>query len=337
MSLVICFLILWAISLIPAQWSDLPQRNIILIGWDGAQREHVKECLGRGELPNLQQLSSEGSIVAIDVLRTTDTKSGWAQILTGYEPEVTGVFSNGRYQPIPAGYTVFERLEDFFGAKNIVTGAVIGKAEHVGADPPERIAVDETSVGYKEEIKGKMQEGTIVVEDGVEYLEIPGKPYFHTKNKMDFFVNGLGANDAVGSKSLEYIDKHKDKPFFFFFHFADIDHKGHTFGENSKQYNDALISSDKWLGKIVEKLRELGLYDKTLIYVTADHGFDEGMNGHADAPYVFLATNDKGIVRRGTRADITPTILARFGLDLSELTPPLDGHPLTEDYAPPIW
>lgn len=28
-----------------------PPRNIILFGWDGAQRAHVKECLGRGELP----------------------------------------------------------------------------------------------------------------------------------------------------------------------------------------------------------------------------------------------------------------------------------------------
>ena len=40
-----------------AQGSQKPPRNIILIGWDGAQRNHVKECLGRDELPNLKQLS----------------------------------------------------------------------------------------------------------------------------------------------------------------------------------------------------------------------------------------------------------------------------------------
>ncbi len=85
-------------------------RNVILIGWDGAQRNHVKECLSRGELPHLRKLSSEGNLVAIDILRTTDTKAGWAQILTGYEPEVTGVFSNSNFKPIPKGYTVFERL-----------------------------------------------------------------------------------------------------------------------------------------------------------------------------------------------------------------------------------
>jgi len=73
---------------------DEKPRNIILIGWDAAQRNHMKECLDRGELPNIKKLSSEGTLVAIDILRVTDTKSGWSQILTGYEPEITGVFSN---------------------------------------------------------------------------------------------------------------------------------------------------------------------------------------------------------------------------------------------------
>jgi hypothetical protein len=107
-----------------AQQVERPQ-NIILIGWDGAQRNHVKESLGRGELVNLKKLSSEGKLVGIDILRVTDTKAGWAQILTGYEPEVTGVFSNRKYQPIPKGYTVFERLEEFFGPEEFVTDTLV--------------------------------------------------------------------------------------------------------------------------------------------------------------------------------------------------------------------
>ncbi|MDW8289497.1 MAG: alkaline phosphatase family protein [Armatimonadota bacterium] len=104
--------------------SDL---NVILIGWDGAGRERVRQCLQQGELPHLAQLASEGKLVAIDILRTTDTKAGWTQILTGYEPEKTGVYSNARYQPIPPGYTLFERLEQHFGKDHIATVAVMGK------------------------------------------------------------------------------------------------------------------------------------------------------------------------------------------------------------------
>ncbi|HPZ82426.1 MAG TPA: alkaline phosphatase family protein, partial [Thermogutta sp.] len=128
----------------------------------------------------------------------------------------------------------------------------------------------------------------------------------------------------------------KDRPFFFFVHFASVDHQGHRFGENSKEYNDALISNDTWTGKIIAKLKELGLYDKTLVYVTADHGFNEGETRHSYAPYVILATNDPLVKRDGMRQDIAPTILARFGLDLSRFQPPLDGEPLTQPATKPV-
>ena len=112
------------------------------LGWDGAQRNHIKECLAKNELPNLQKLSKEGIIVNIDITRVTDTKAGWTQILTGYEPEVTGVFNNSKYQPIPEGYTIFERLEKQF-PKDFMTIAVIGKKEHVDNEGPKKILLDD--------------------------------------------------------------------------------------------------------------------------------------------------------------------------------------------------
>ncbi len=299
-----------------------PTRNIILIGWDGAQRNHLYECLGRGTLPNLRKLASEGALVDIDILGVTDTKAGWTQILTGYNPVVTGVYSNSQYQPIPKGLTVFERLEKHFGSDNIITLAVIGKKGHVDADPPKKVRI-------KEGEKPK-EAGTKTIEDGgVKYQVTPGKPYYYTKDNIDLFENGLGLDEKVGTRVIELIEKHKDQWIFFFVHFAEVDHSGHKHGENSEEYTDALISNDFWVGKIMQKLKELDLYDKTLIYVTADHGFDEGKTSHKDAPYVFLATNDSKVIRRGERADITPTILQEFGLDLRKIKPPLDGKPLT--------
>lgn len=349
---------------------DIPQ-NIILIGWDGAQRNHMKECLAKKELPNLVKLSSKGNLVAVDINRVTDTKSGWSQILTGYEPEITGVFSNGRYEPIPKGYSIFERLENHFGKDKIVTVAVIGKKGHVDEDAPQKIRLDnepsasgtqkkqpasprQKKVGTQATTKSKTQsttsnkilktqnpkkkpEGRIIEENGVRYRVIPGKPYYYTKDGMDLFINGLKTNDNVGNNALSLLEKYQNNRFFFFVHFAEVDHMGHTYGENSKEYNDALISCDLWLGKIMEKLRKLNLDNKTLVYVTADHGFDENKGSHTDAPYVFLGTNDPKVMRRGERADITPTILDRFGLDLSKLEPPLSGQPLTKPYTQPLW
>jgi len=308
------------------------KKNVMLIGWDGAQREHLKECLSRGELPNLQKLISEGTIVKIDILRVTDTKSGWTQILTGYEPEKTGVFSNSDYQPIPKGYTIFERLEEFFGKDNIVTVAVISKKNNLGTKAEQKIEFRKIK-----KKKGKKTNIKIVEEKGKKYAIIPGEPYYYTAQNVDVFINGLGEDKNVGQKTLELLEKYKDKRFFFFVHFGDIDHNGHKFGENSKQYNDAFISADFWLGKIVDKLKQLGIYENTLIYVTADHGFDEGKKTHKDAPYVFLATNDKEVKYSGTRADIAPTIYDRLGIDIKKFSPALDGKPLTRPVEQVSW
>ncbi len=112
-------------------------------------------------------------------------------------------------------------------------------------------------------------------------------------------------------------------------HFAEVDHAGHQKGENSEEYNGALISNDLWTGKIMDRVRELGLADKTQFYVTADHGFNEDGKGHSFAPYVFLATNNRAVVRDGRRQDVAPTIMEAFGLDLGAVQPPLDGISLT--------
>lgn len=323
--------------------SDQP-RNIVLIGWDGAQRNHVKECLNRNELPNLKNLSEEGTFVEIDIEGTTDTKAGWSQILTGCYPTVTGVYSNGRYQPIPKGLSIFERLEKHFGTDNFVTVAVISKKEHCGeTDPPRKIRLDDEGGSQTEgQRKGKgdannpvqpgaakKPAGKIIEENGVKYRLIPGSPYYNMYTALDVWEFGLGEDEKVSTRVMELLEKYKDKPFFFFVHFDSVDHQGHKFGENSREYNNALISSDLWTGKIIEKLKSLGLYDKTLVYVTADHGFDEGKTGHSNAPYVFLATNDKKVMRSGLRQDIAPTILERFGIDITKLEPALDGVPLT--------
>ncbi|MCG2658993.1 MAG: alkaline phosphatase family protein, partial [Kiritimatiellae bacterium] len=92
---------------IPALAENKPG-NIILMGWDGAHRDHVKVLLKEDKLPNLKKLVDEGTLVDVDVTSgATDTKAGWTQILTGYKPEITGVYNNSKYRDVPAGYSVF--------------------------------------------------------------------------------------------------------------------------------------------------------------------------------------------------------------------------------------
>ena len=352
--LTIC-LVAAVLSAAPVLAADDGPRNVILIGWDGAQRAHVQECLARGELPTLKKLSEQGALVDIDVVNgATDTKAGWSQILTGYNPEATGVYSNGKYRDIPKGLSVFERLEERFGADKFVTVAVIGKSGHCGEiRPPFKTRLDANAPlgglrpaeadqpaagkkAAKQPGAGKQAAGRIVEENGVKYRVFDGSPYYTMHKSCDVWEYGLVQDEKVGSRALELLDKYKDKQFFFFVHFAEVDHSGHKAGENSKEYNDALISGDTWTGKIIDKLKQLGLYDKTTVYVTADHGFNEGGKGHGYAPYVFLGTNDARIKRAGMRQDITPTVLERFGLDLGMFEPKLDGESLAAPAVKPV-
>ncbi len=373
--------------LAPPMWagesSPTMPNNVILMGWDGAHRDHIKALLKEGKLPNLQKLIAQGTLVDIDVTSgATDTKAGWTQILTGYRPEVTGVYSNARYRDVPAGYSVFERLRAKFGADRIATVAVIGKRAHCGeVNPPfkkpyrpdeeggpkleakaKAEAKPKAKLEAKVEAKAKAEAkpkakakakreakakgkpgakkaqllGRVVEEGGKLYLVFEGSPYYTMHKNVNEWHYGLLKDEAVGDKTLELLDRYGNKPFFFFVHFAEVDHSGHQYGENSKEYDDAIISGDRQLGRIVEKLQQLGVYEKTLIYVTADHGFDLGAKTHRAAPYVFLATNDKKVIRGGARVDITPTILARLGVDLESINPPLDGEPLLAPAKKPI-
>ena len=338
----------------PVLGADKPQ-NVILFGWDGAQRNHVKDCLAKGELPTLKKLAEEGALVEIDIIGTTDTKAGWSEILTGYGPKVTGVYSNGRYDTVPKGLSIFERFEAKYGKDDFVTVAVIGKKGHCGEiNPPRKIRLDaegkparpagkkgkgKAGAGAADKAKarqparqpgaGRRTGGKIIEENGVKYRVTPASPYYNMHSALEVWEFGLTKDERVGTKALEYLDKYKDKPFLFFVHFAEVDHSGHRSGENSAEYNNALISNDTWTGKIIAKLKQLGLYEKTLVVVTADHGFDEGGKSHKYAPYVFLAANTKKVNRNGLRGDVTPTIYDLLGLDVSKFEPKLDGSPLT--------
>jgi hypothetical protein len=328
--------------------ADAPQ-NIIVIGWDGAQRAHVQEMLARNELPTLALLASEGTLADVDVISgATDTKAGWTQILTGYRPEITGVYSNSRFGPIPVGYSVFERLEEFFGPDNIVTMAIVGKKNHVDDDPEQKVPYDtwlrrqerEKKIERKHPGQSQVQSGEIIEQNGQKFVLLHAKPWYNASRHMDLFRNGLLENERVATTAMGKLEESRDKRFFFFIHFAEPDHSGHRYGENSQEYTDALKDDDMWTGRIIEKLRALNVYRRTLIYVTADHGFDEGALGHHYAPYIFVATNDKTFVRKaGCREDIAATVLKRFGVDLAKIDPPLDGipfdQPAPERKAPP--
>ena len=280
-----------------------PPVNVILMSWDGVHQEAIRELLAPGvvgwgeqvptRLPGLKTLIAEGKLSCeVIVTHATDTKAGHAQMLTGYEPEVTGVYDNANFQEMPTGLTIFERLEARFGDE-IATIMVKAKTTNIGRQKGEPF-----------------------------YNACRPDNSLHTDWVVEPAPGGDNSAGWVGGKMLEALDKYGKGRFFAFFHFADPDVAGHFHGEGSADYRNAIVTCDDWLGKVVTKLKELGVYDQTLLYVTADHGFTPGTTDHSRAPFVWLATNDPAILRGGNQGDIVPTILRRFGIDPRSVTPP---------------
>lgn len=310
-------------------------KNIVLIGWDGVQREHLYEMLEKGELPNLDNLIGEGQLVDITVTTgRTQTKPGWAEILTGYSFDVTGVYSNHDYGPIPAGYTVFERLEKHFRESDFVTVFIGGKINNIGARGP-HVICSNCLTRYPDTFEKTRwwEEDTVAPARNPEEERIfeqrEGEPYFYAEDSLDVFTVALGTAPNVGREVLSMLEKYQNASFFMLFHFEEPDELGHRYGENSEEYSEGIITDDYWLGEIVAQLKALNIYKTTVIYVVTDHGFDENRKGHSNAPTTFFATNDRNIkAHKGDRKDIAPTLLEHFGVDLKSIQPPLEGGSL---------
>ncbi len=159
--------------------------------------------------------------------------------------------------------------------------------------------------------------------------EYYSEPFFITRRALDAFDAERRDVSVTAPVSLSYLERFKSPRFMAFVHFSDPDHANHMFGSDSREYREAAMACDHWLGKIVEWLKKEGLYADTLIYVTTDHGADLHSHKHNNAPHSWLATNDPMVTHGGILADIPATILARFGVDLDRIEPKLIGRPLT--------
>ena len=307
-------------------------RSAILISWDGALREHINDSMKRNQLPNLAQLIKEGRMVDIEVSgHVTDTKSGHAQMLTGYDPSLTGVFSNTRFRPIPRGTSIFERLQQAFGKKDIATIMLTGKAMGLGPGAPRISAETDAPNSVSDESSDEEKQARRLEKiRAAGEQNVSGQPFYLVKSALTAWDGDMPRDArAVGQKALGFIDKFgPEGRFFLFVHFGDADVNGHRYGEDSREYDDALVALDGWLGRIVAQLKADGLYNLTALYITSDHGFDVATTHHGKATHSFLATNDPQLTSAGEQRDITPTVLQALGVDISTITPALPGKSL---------
>lgn len=97
--------------------------------------------------------------------------------------------------------------------------------------------------------------------DGFGRLVEPGIP--------TLIADGRG-EEKTAQEACFYLLNHK--PLFTFIHLDHVDHAGHDHGWYTPTYTQAVEKLDRLVGEVVAALKKAGMYEQTIILISADHG-----------------------------------------------------------------
>ena len=90
-------------------------------------------------------------------------------------------------------------------------------------------------------------------------------------NYLDFNFNARGNDEAATQKMIDLIQS-EQPPNLMYLHLNDPDIAGERTFWGSTTYYDAVKKQDIRIGKLVNSLKSAGIYEQTMIVITADHG-----------------------------------------------------------------
>ncbi|MFN8178783.1 MAG: sulfatase [bacterium] len=287
--------------------------NVVIYLIDALRKDHLGVYgYPRSTSPYIDAFAREAVIFEDAYSTTAWTKPAVASLLTGLNPPRHGVLDRRNYLPdsVPI-------LSEYLKALGYATNAVITNP-HASAQWGFGRGFDRFS-----EKKDKWDIRADEVNDTVfKYLSQQKQPFF-------YYIHTIEPHGPIAPTA----------PYDRMFggHTADgtipklePGAEGELIQNAKCLYDGAICFNDLQFGRLLAKLRTMGLYDDTLIILVADHGeehMDHGMGGHGEQLYNEVAQIPL-IVKyprghyAGTRTpvrasllDIVPTVLAVAGAD----------------------
>jgi arylsulfatase A-like enzyme len=269
--------------------------NVVLLTIDALRADHVGSYgYRRPTTPNLDALASEGVRFANGWAHAPSTRYSVPAILTGRYPSTIPV-GNAWWPPnlLPENRLWAEILRE--------------RGYHTGAFLPY----------YYFNRSWGLDQGFDEYDISLEKL--------HSMGGDPAATHGTSAR-PLADLDIAYLERHKDEKFFLWSHFYDThfqferhpDAPETDFGADEKSLYDGEIRyTDIHVGRVLDALRRLGLWDKTIVIITADHG--DGFGEHGIPPnqrhgYHLYATETK-----------VPFIIRVPGLPPRVVDPPV-GH-----------
>ncbi len=162
----------------------------------------------------------------------------------------------------------------------------------------------------------KFPHATYFLNGGVE-KPYPGEEHIMLESRKDVATHDMAPKmraEGIADKAIDALERGVN---FIFINFANPDMVGHT--ANVPAIIEAVEETDTQLGRVLAVLHARG----GRAFVTADHGNAEvnvdfvtgdKHTSHTINPVPAIVTNSSALLRVGTLADITPTILQLFGI-----------------------
>lgn len=229
-------------------------RNVLLISIDTCRADHLS-CYGYESktTPNIDALAAEGILFENVIAPIPQTLPSHASMLTGTVPPYHGVHDNTGYQFHESNTSLAEILKD----AGFATGAVISSFPL-----DSEFGIDQGFDSYHDRFETPLERNVIDQRQGGETTDL----------------------------AIHWVEKNKDERFFLFLHYFDPHYRyqppdpfAARFADNP--YAGEIAYTDHCIGKILDKLKEVGLYDSTLIIVTSDHGEMLGEHGEPTHAY----------------------------------------------------
>ncbi len=142
-------------------------------------------------------------------------------------------------------------------------------------------------------------------------------------------------DSATTTNGANYIKE--KKPDFLFLHYNDVDGAGHNIGWGTKEYYAAISKMDKYIGDILQAVKDANIADKTVIIVTSDHGgINKGHGGKSlnemEIPWIIYGSKikkGKELQQSVMIFDTAATIAYIFGLRTPQVW---TGRPVKEAF-----
>ncbi len=186
------------------------------------------------EAPNLKRLREQGAWTfhARGVMPTSSSPN-WASMIMGAGPEQHGVTSND-WQP------------DKFDIAPIAIG----------------------SGGIFPTIFGVLREQQPAAVMGV-FHDWNDYGRLFERQAVNVIKDTDGPTNAVREAAAFWKD---NQATFTFIHLDHVDHAGHEFGHGTPEYYASVAVADQLIGETIAALRAAGMWEQTILIVTADHG-----------------------------------------------------------------